>query len=71
MGFVPDLSPIQNELAQLATAAKQYCEPVDKGMVDVDSGLQACQDGIKSAGIDTIVAELQRQIDAWKASNAQ
>ncbi|MCC7206046.1 MAG: ABC transporter substrate-binding protein [Anaerolineae bacterium] len=71
MGFVPDLSPIQNELAQLATAAKQYCEPVDKGMVEVDSGLQACQDAIKAAGIDTIVAELQSQIDAWKASNAQ
>jgi len=69
LGFVPNLSPIQNEVAQLATAAKQYCDPVDKGLVDVEPGLKACQDQIKAAGIDKIVAELQKQIDAWKASN--
>jgi putative aldouronate transport system substrate-binding protein len=68
MGFVPDLTPIQNELAQLATVAKQYCDPLDKGMIDVESGLKDCQDQIKSAGIDTITAELQKQIEAWKAA---
>jgi putative aldouronate transport system substrate-binding protein len=68
LGFVPDLTPIQNELAQLATVAKQYCDPLDKGMVDVDSGLKQCQDQIKAAGIDTIIAELQKQIDAWKTT---
>lgn len=69
LGFVPNLSPIENEVAQLASAAKQYCDPVDKGLVDVEPGLKACQDQIKAAGIDKIVAELQKQIDAWKASN--
>ncbi|MEP6895288.1 MAG: ABC transporter substrate-binding protein, partial [Chloroflexota bacterium] len=54
LGFVPDLSPIENELAQLATAAKQYCDPVDKGLVDVETGLAECQNQIKAAGIDTI-----------------
>ncbi len=70
LGFVPDLTPIQNEIAQLSTVAKQYCDPVDKGLVDVDPGLQQCQDQIKAAGIDTIVAELQKQIDAWKATQS-
>jgi putative aldouronate transport system substrate-binding protein len=68
LGFVPDLSPIQNEMAQLASAAKQYCDPVDKGLVDVEPGLAECQNQLKAAGIDTIVAELQKQIDAWKAT---
>lgn len=68
MGFVPDLTPIQNELAQLATVAKQYCDPLDKGLIDVETGLPECQNQIKAAGIDTIIAELQRQIDAWKAT---
>ncbi len=68
LGFVPDLTPIQNELAQLASAAKQYCDPVDKGLVDVEPGLAECQNQIKAAGIDTIVAELQKQIDTWKAA---
>jgi putative aldouronate transport system substrate-binding protein len=68
LGFVPDVTPIQNELAQLSTVAKQYCDPLDKGLIDVDPGLQECQDQIKAAGIDTVIAELQRQIDAWRAS---
>lgn len=68
LGFVPDLTPIQNEVAQLSTVAKQYCDPLDKGLIDVEPGLETCQNQIKSAGIDTIVAELQRQIDAWKAT---
>ena len=68
LGFVPDLSPIQNEVAQLASTAKQYCDPVDKGLVDLEAGLKQCQDQVKAAGIDAIVAELQKQIDAWKAA---
>jgi len=71
VGFVPDLTPIQNEVAQLATTAKEYCDPVDKGLVDVDPGLKTCQDQLKSAGIDTIVTELQKQIDAWKKANGK
>ena len=58
-------------LAQIATIAKEYCDPVDKGLVDVDSGLKQCQDQLKSAGIDTIVSELQKQVDAWKAANGK
>jgi putative aldouronate transport system substrate-binding protein len=69
LGFVPDLSPIQNEIALLATAAKQYCDPLDKGLVDVEAGLVECQTQIQAAGIDTIVAELQSQIDTWKATS--
>jgi putative aldouronate transport system substrate-binding protein len=68
LGFVPDVAPIQNELAQLATVAKQYCDPLDKGLVDVDPALAECQSQITAAGIDTIIAELQAQIDAWKAA---
>lgn len=68
LGFVPDLAPIQNEIAQLSTVAKQYCDPLDKGLIDVDPGLKECQDQIKAAGIDTIIAELQKQIDAWKTT---
>lgn len=68
LGFVPDLSPIQNELAQLSSAARQYCDPVDKGLVDVETGLAECQTQVKAAGIDSIVAELQKQIDAWKTA---
>jgi hypothetical protein len=33
--------------------------------VDVEAGLKACQDGLKAAGIDKVIAEVQKQVDAW------
>lgn len=69
MGFTPDRSPIENEIAQIASAAKQYCDPVEKGLVEVESGLVDCQNALKEAGIDVVLAELQRQIDEWAAAN--
>lgn len=71
LGFNPDLTPIQNQVAQVASAAKQYCEPVDKGLVDPTTGLKQCQDALKAAGIDTIVSNIQQQINAWAKANGK
>ncbi len=71
LGFNPDLSTIENEVAQVSSAAKQFCDPVDDGLVDVTTGLKACQDALKTAGIDTIVTELQKQVDAWAKANGK
>jgi putative aldouronate transport system substrate-binding protein len=64
-GFTLDPSPIQSDIANVVSASSQYCDPVDKGLVDVEPGLKACQDGLKAAGIDKVLAEIQKQIDAW------
>jgi putative aldouronate transport system substrate-binding protein len=64
-GFVLDTSPIESDIANISSAATQYCDPVDKGLVDVEAGLKACQDGLKAAGIDKVIAEVQKQVDAW------
>lgn len=64
-GFVLDPSPIQSDIANIVSAASQYCDPVAKGLVDVEEGLKACQDGLTAAGIDKVLAEVQRQIDEW------
>jgi len=64
-GFVLDTSPIESDIANISSASTQYCDPVDKGLVDVETGLKDCQDGLKAAGIDKVLAEIQKQIDAW------
>ena len=69
MGFTPDRTPIQNEIAQISTVAKPYCDPVEKGLVDPVAGLKDCQDKLKEAGIDKVVAEIQRQVDEWAKAN--
>lgn len=71
LGFTPDRTPIQNEIAQISTVAKQYCDPLEKGMLDPESGLKECQDKLTEAGIDTVVAEIQRQVDEWAAANGK
>lgn len=67
-GFVLDTSQIESEIANISSAATQYCDPVDKGLVDVDTGIKACQNGLKAAGMDQLLAEVQKQINAWAAS---
>jgi putative aldouronate transport system substrate-binding protein len=67
-GFVLDTTPIESDIANVSSAATQYCDPVDRGLVDVETGLKACQDGLKAAGIDKVIAEVQKQIDAWAAT---
>jgi putative aldouronate transport system substrate-binding protein len=71
LGFTPNRDPIQNEIAQLSTVAKQYCDPLEKGLVDPVQGLAECQSKLKEAGIDTVLTEIQSQIDAWAKANGK
>lgn len=68
LGFVADYSVVRNEFAQVQAAHQQYCDPLERGMVDVEQGLADCQAALEAAGIDTLVAEVQRQLDEWYAS---
>ncbi|MNR61056.1 hypothetical protein D3C85_1826880 [compost metagenome] len=50
----------------------QYGIPLEYGSVkDVDAGLAKLQAQVKAAGIDTIIAEVQRQIDEFLANSGQ
>lgn len=71
-GFVPDMAPVKTAMANVANVAAQYGDPLEKGLVDPQDpkiGLAVFRAKLKSAGIDIIVAELQKQIDAWSAEN--
>lgn len=65
MGFTFDRKPVENEIAQVNTIAKEY-ERLNRGMVDdIDATLTEYKAKLKEAGIDKIIAEMQRQIDEW------
>lgn len=49
---------------------KQYCDPLEKGLVDPEQGLSECQAKLQEAGIDKIVTEIQRQVDEWAKANS-
>ncbi|MBA3946066.1 MAG: ABC transporter substrate-binding protein [Herpetosiphonaceae bacterium] len=71
MGFTFNPKPVENEIAQVNTVAKEF-EALNRGMVDnIDSKLADYKAKLKQSGIDKIIAEAQQQIDAWSKTNAK
>jgi putative aldouronate transport system substrate-binding protein len=70
--FIFDPTPVQAEMAALTTVDEQYGDPLTFGLVDLDDptkGLEAWVKAQKGAGIEKIIAEEQKQLDAFVAAN--
>ena len=68
LGFIFNKDPIVNEMAACANVAKEYHEALDCGAVDPVVKLPEFISKLKAAGVDKIVAEEQKQFDAFKAT---
>jgi len=68
LGFSLNPDPIKNELAQLASVHAQYGLPLETGLVDPATALPEYQSKLQDAGLDTVVTEIQNQLNAWKAA---
>ena len=68
MGFVFDSSPVYDQMAACSTVVAEYRDALLYGLVDVDTYLEKFNSELKDAGIDEIIAEEQRQLDAWLAA---
>ena len=69
LGFTPDLSAVADQYAACANVLAQYYAPIVNAVVDIDETLPVFQQALRDAGIEDIVAEEQRQFDAWRAAN--
>jgi len=65
MGFVPDMDDIQVLAASVGTVKNQYFNAVLGGYMDPAEELPKFQAALKQAGIDTLIEELQSQVDDW------
>ena len=66
LGFALDEEPIMIELAAIRQVVAEYLEPLTKGLANPDTELQKFRDGLEAAGVETAIAEMQRQLDAWR-----
>ncbi|MFD0616209.1 extracellular solute-binding protein [Paenibacillus sp. GCM10027629] len=66
LGFSFDPAPVKSEIAQVGTVTAQYIALLETGSVAPDKMLPEFIDKLKKAGSDKIIAEEQKQIDAWK-----
>lgn len=72
MGFVFDINPVSNELAACTNVVMEYRDVLRNGQLEsqeaVERAVAEFVSKLKANGVDKIVAECQKQIDAWEAS---
>lgn len=69
LGFQFDPSPVANEVAAVNNVVQEYQNILNSGSVDIDEYLPAFLEKKRAAGGDLILAEQQKQLDAWVRAN--
>jgi putative aldouronate transport system substrate-binding protein len=64
-GFVYNSEPVKTEVASVQNVVSQFKMGLETGSVDPEKVLPQFIAQLKSAGIDTIITEKQRQMDEW------
>ncbi|MBB6672508.1 ABC transporter substrate-binding protein [Cohnella nanjingensis] len=70
LGFHFDPEKVKGELAQCASVIGSYRAGLVTGALDPAATLPRLNEALKRAGIDRLIAEAQRQIDAWADAHA-
>ena len=65
MGFILDVSDIEQEITACAAAWDQYKADMLTGARDPKELVPELNQKLKDAGIDTVIAEAQKQVDAY------
>ncbi|OKP80756.1 ABC transporter substrate-binding protein [Paenibacillus helianthi] len=65
LGFTFDPTPVKTEVAAIGNVITQYALPLETGSVDPDKILPKFIENLKTAGIDKVITEKQKQLDEW------
>lgn len=65
LGFIPDLSGLSRQVANVGQVWDKYYSCLMTGSVDVDTQLPKFLKELQLSGIDAIKEELQSQLDRW------
>lgn len=68
-GFAWDNTNVQNEVTACANVTAKYGPALECGSLDPETTIPKFLDELKAAGADTIIAEKQKQLDAWLEAN--
>lgn len=67
LGYSFNAESVATEIAAVNTVIDQYTPSLNCGALDPEQALPEFIDALKAAGMDTIIAEQQRQLDEWAA----
>jgi putative aldouronate transport system substrate-binding protein len=70
LGFTFDATNVSGELANVNAILPEHLNSILCGMVDgtVEDAIAAMNAALYQAGLQTVLDEMQRQVDAWKAT---
>lgn len=69
LGFSFTVDPVKTEAAAVQSVKDQYKTGLETGTLDPEKNLPDFISKLKSAGIDKIIAEKQKQLDEWAKNN--
>ncbi|WP_123043215.1 ABC transporter substrate-binding protein [Cohnella candidum] len=70
-GFNFDPTPVSDELTQLNTVLAKYETPISFGSVDPEENIAKLNSELKAAGLQKVIDEKQKQLDAWLAKQGK
>jgi len=71
LGFHFDQTPVTAQVAAVENVVQQYQEGLFTGAMDYKTYLPQFMQALKDAGVDKILSEEQKQLDAWVKLNKQ
>lgn len=71
LGFRFNADPVKSEIAQIDAVGQEYVVAAYSGFIDYDKFYPEFQNKLKSAGIDKVVAEVQKQFTEFQAKSAK
>lgn len=68
MGFNFDQTPVKTELAAMSTIENKYKYGITAGVLDPKKAIPEYSAELKKAGLEKVIAEFQKQVDAFLAA---
>jgi len=65
LGFNPNIIPVTSAMAAVMNVKKQYCSDLFTGTVDPEVVVPQYLEALKTAGLDKVLGEMQKQLDEW------
>lgn len=68
-GFTATMDNVSTEVAACSAVVDQYLDSLRTGSLDPDEALKEMNEKLYASGLQTIMDEKQKQLDAWAATN--
>ena len=66
LGFAPDQESVKVEVANCKAVLDEYLDSLDLGIVELESNYNAFIEKLKAAGVDKLIADLNKQLTDWR-----